>query len=145
VKTISSRRPFAAAAVLAMMLTQLLASHAGVFAGALSAGFLGHGRGHELSLLGDAGHVDVVLHHGDRDDPPGTLGAGVGAHDGDHVVHFAASDSAREGKRRVAAPPVGLPLAAPMTPRESSTLPLQGVAVTAAGRAALLRAVVLRI
>jgi len=143
VKSVVSRRSLAPAAALVLMLAQLLAGHAGVFAGALAAGFAGHG--HELSLLGDAGHVDVVLHHGDRDDSTGTAGPDLGAHDGDHVVHFATSDAVRGGNARVGPPAPTLPIAAPMQPRESGSRAFREAAAVADGSAALLRTVVLRI
>jgi len=145
VKPATSRSSFGRAAASALLLAQLAGSHAGVFAGALAAGFLIHGHGHELSLLGDAGHVDLVLHHADRDDPVDAKGAGATSHDADHVVHFAVSDAARDGKTRIAAPPVSLPVATLVAPAESRTLPLRDVPTDAAGRTALQRTVVLRI
>lgn len=144
-KFATSRCSFGRAAASAVLLAQLAAGHAGVFAGALAAGFLGHGHGHELSLSGDVGHVDVVLHHGDCDDPVDATGPGAASHDGDHVVHLAALDRALDGKPRVAAPTFGLLVVAPVAPAESRSLALRDVPADAAGPSALLRTIVLRI
>jgi hypothetical protein len=142
VKTAPLRRSLAPAVVLSLLLAQLLAAHPGVFAGALAAGL---DRGHELSLLRDAGHVDVVLHHDSQGDRAGTGEPGLDAHDGDHVVHLAASDAFREGARRIAAPLGALPAAAPIEPRPMAAILCSDPAVASVRSAALLRTVVLRV
>lgn len=140
-----ARRSLAPLAALALILAQLVAGHAEVFAGALAFGFAGHGHGHGLSLLGDAGHVDVVLHHGEHAERSGAQGPGFGGHDDDHVVHFAISDTVREGKPRVAAPTAALPAAGSIAPTETGPARLAAAADAIARTSALLRTVVLRI
>jgi hypothetical protein len=132
-------------AALALILAQLVAGHPGVFAGAIAAALLGHGHGHELSLLGDAGHVDVVLHHEDHGDATGAAGPRLDAHAGDHVLHLTASDTMREGKPRVATPVIALPVPVQIAPPKVSALALRDLPMAEGGSAALLRSVVLRI
>jgi hypothetical protein len=148
------RRSFARALGLALvaagMLGQLALAHTGVFAGALAAAFLADGHGHALTLLRDAGHLDVVLHHGeDESGEPAGGAPGFGVHSGDHVVHAASADSAREGTRRTTPAPAAATLA-PLAPVALALEPGRLSAQWRAGAglrraAALLRTVVLRV
>lgn len=154
-RTAPRDRSFAWLTVAAAVLMLVLAGHAGVFAGALTSGFLAHGHGHgddadaghghTLSLRGDAAHVDVVFHHDERESPADDAGPGYGAHDGDHVVHFAPADTAREGNRRISAPTTALSVATSIAPVRLGS-PVRGPSAAApAAAAAVLRTVVLRI
>jgi len=73
-----------------------------------------HGHAHSVSVLADAGHVDLVLSHDERHDhdhgalqhredlPPSLA-------EGDHVVHLAGADAIGAAPRRDAAPAVPPP------------------------------------
>ncbi len=137
-------------AALILTLAPLAVAPAGVSAGALALGFLAHGHGHQLSLSGDAGHVDLVLHHPHESEAAAKArelaDPTVDRHDGDHVVHLASADSSRAPAKRAPAPlgavalstPVGLALRSVAAPNR----PL----ILARGRpAALLRTIVLRV
>lgn len=143
------RRALVRAAVPALVLAQLAVADAGVLAGALAAGFLGHGHGHALSVRSDDGHVDVVLHH--EEDGARRAGgaplaiAGRDPHAGDHVVHVASADTPREGARRIG-PASWLPSAAPaLAVRPAFSRPARFASHAPPGASDLLRTVVLRI
>lgn len=135
-KSAPCRRSLAHALVGAVAFGQLVLARPGVLAGTLATLFLAHGHGHALSLRPDAGHLDVVLHH--EDEEGGGAPFGFGAHDGDHVVHGALADSARDGRRLApgsfalvsapawraptAAPPLAAPHAHPAAPDSSALL-----------------------
>lgn len=142
--------PLRRAAALILTLAPLAIAPAGVSAGALTLGFLAHGHGHQLSLSGDVGHVDLVLHHRNESEaatgPPGLGSPAVERHDDDHVVHLAGAEGSRAGAKRAPAPlgavalptPVGVSLRFVGTPNRPMIL--------ARGRpAALLRTIVLRV
>ncbi len=138
------------AAALLLTLAPLAIAPAGVSAGALTLGFLAHGHGHQLSLSGDVGHVDLVLHHQNENEADARArelgGPAVERHDDDHVVHLAGAEGSRPGAKRAPAPlgavalpsPVGVALRFVTTPNRPVIL--------ARGRpAALLRTIVLRV
>lgn len=136
------------AAALILTLAPLAMAPAGVSAGALTLGFLAHG--HQLSLIGDAGHVDLVLHHrNDREaaiGAPGLGGPAVERHDDDHVVHLASAESSRVSAKRAPAPigAVVLPSPADLALR-SVTTPNRPLILARGRPAALLRTIVLRV
>jgi hypothetical protein len=139
-------RPLVRVAVLTLTLGPVAFGHVGVLAGLLAASFAAHGHGHVLSLLADGGHVDVVLHPDGEPARAGEVPLGLGAHEGDHVVHAAAaSDGVRDSSRRTS--PL-LVLTAPGPP-----LPVCGAASELAkpappaslAAASLLRTTILRI
>jgi hypothetical protein len=144
-----ARRLSVSGLVLALAIAQLALAHVGVFVSALALGFQAHGHGHAVTLVADAGHVDVVLHH--EGEPPGHAPGesspwAVGAHDGDHVVHMASGDGSREGARRAGPAHAALLLApASLVPPAGPTLPPASTSDTAGTAAAHLRTVVLRV
>lgn len=150
----SSRRyrhsPLRRAAALLLTLAPFAIAPAGVSAGALTLGFLAHGHGHRLSLSGDVGHVDLVLHHRNENDAdtgaPGLGGPAVERHDDDHVVHLASAENAGTGSKRASAPlgAVALPSPVEFAPRPVAA-PSRPLILASRRSAELLRTVVLRI
>lgn len=142
-------RPLVRAGVLAPMflaltLGQLALGHAGVVAGALALALSAHGHGHALSLLADAGHVDIVFHHDAAPDRHDRTSPGLCAHEGDHLVHATTSESARDGARRTLPPALataGVPAPGIRTPAART----RHAPVAALAAASLLRTTVLRV
>lgn len=141
-------------AALILTLAPLAVAPAGVSAGAFALGFLahghGHGHGHQLSLSGDAGHVDLVVHHPNEGEAAAKgrelADPAVDRHAGDHVVHLASAESSRAGAKRAPAPLGAVALAPPFDTGLRSIAPPSRRPILARGRtAALLRTIVLRV
>lgn len=87
----------------------------------LSAFALAHGHEHALTLMQDAGHVDLVLTHAADAGQGGALAPareapGASSSAGDHVVHLAGDPASREPARRAAPSGPLLTAAAPFSP-----------------------------
>jgi hypothetical protein len=100
VKALHARKLACSLAILLGLMQPLLSSDALLGAHAL---FASHG--HEVSVLADAGHVDLVLSHAASEASDGMHAAErhihpVPASEGAHVVHLTSSDLARDSMRR---------------------------------------------
>jgi hypothetical protein len=106
-----------------------------------------HGHGHEVSVVADAGHVDLVLSHVPK--AHARHGAerhlhAVAASEGEHVLHLTGADPGRDSSRRVAdAPVVGFAWHDARSPEPRAHTASMRERVTLAP--ALVRSVVLRI
>ena len=99
-KASRSRRLVGFLAILWVLLQPLMSSNAlvGVFS-------LVHAHGHEVSVLADSGHSDLVLSHAASKVPDGSHAAerhlhAAPASQGAHVVHLTSSDLVRDSMRR---------------------------------------------
>lgn len=95
-----SRRLAGSLAILWALMQPLLSSNAlvGVFS-------LLHSHGHEVSVLADSGHLDVVLSHATNEISEGVHMAEGHLHvaavsEAAHVVHLTSTDVARDSLRR---------------------------------------------
>jgi hypothetical protein len=100
VKGSRSRRLAAALAVVCGLIQPLVGSNALVGLASLF-----HSHGHDVSLLADSGHLDLVLSHATGDSPDDPHAAERHFHTassshGDHVVHLTSSDAVRDSMRR---------------------------------------------
>lgn len=120
-----SRRLAGSLAILWVLMQPLLSSNALV--GVLS---LFHSHGHDVSVLADSGHLDVVLSHATSEASEGEHVAERHLHaaavsQAAHVVHLTSTDVARDSLRRgaVDARAASLALPLPANPPAAGSAP----------------------